>query len=331
MPFVTYDGNTHSRGIPGMSVPQIDVIILSWFRLANTLEAIDNVLAQEDVDVHAWVVDQGSDATCVEALRARARFEPRITLIELPTNLGPPGGRNRAIPLGTAPFICSLDNDAVFASPTSLAYAAERFAKDPTLGALGFRILIFENGDDDKLSWSYPRSLRAQRESRFVTTRFAAGAMMMRRAAWERTRGYDEALFFYWEELDLSYQIIDAGYRIEYDPAVQVRHKVDPDRRVEWSKDRFYYLVRNALYIDWKYYRSLRRVTTRAIGYQIKGGFNGVFSQAVRGVVDAVGMARRHVGQPLGPRARRYVDDNDEQHRGSLFDRIRNEVLERLP
>lgn len=313
------------------NVPEIDVIVLSWNRLESTLETIDSALAQERVGPHVWIVDQGSDSACVEALRLRAVEDSRLTLIELAENVGIPGGRNRAIQPGRAAVIVSIDNDAVFETSADLAYVAKRFEEDPQLGAIGFRVVTYQTGEDDRLSWAYPRSLRAQRDTAFVTTRFAGGAHAVRREAWERTRGYDESLFFYWEELDLSYQLIEAGYRIEYDPTVRIRHKVDPNRRVEWSSGRFYYLVRNALYIDWKYYRSLRRVAARAVGYQLKGAYNGLLSQALRGAVDAVSMALRHNASPLSQHARSYISAHDDRHRGRLIDRIRTEVLERLP
>jgi GT2 family glycosyltransferase len=73
--------------------------------------------------------------------------------------------------------------------------------RDPGLGAIGFRILVDATGTDDLLSWGYPRSLLARAGEVFDAAPFVGAGHAIRRAAWEAAGGYDEALFFCWEEL----------------------------------------------------------------------------------------------------------------------------------
>lgn len=312
--------------------PTVDVVILSWDRGRSTLEAVASARAQEGVATRVWVVDQGSGADCLEGLRAAARDDDAVTLVELGRNLGVAGGRNHGMSLGSAELIVALDNDAVFEHVRTVAAAADRFIADGSLAALGFRIMHGRTGRDDEGSWAYPRQLKARRDEPFYATRFCGAAHMIRRAALAATQGYDDALFFYWEELDLSYQLIQAGYRIGYEPSARALHFTGAEQRTHWEGDRFYYLVRNALYLEWKYFRSPRRLSTLAAGYQLKGLRNGVLRQSVRAVVDGLAMMRAIPAdvRPLGPEARDYIRKHDTSHRGGLLRRLRTEALERV-
>ena len=49
-------------------------------------------------------------------------------------------------------------------------------------------------------------------------------ALLMRRTAFEKVGGFDEAFFFYAEESDLFARLRQAGWRILYEPAASVVH-----------------------------------------------------------------------------------------------------------
>lgn len=330
---VPADGGASVTARPGRSAHSVDIVVLSWNRLDSTLETIESARSQRGVDARVWVVDQGSDQACLDGLRQGIAGADGVVLHELGRNYGVAGGRNRGMALGRAPYIVAIDNDAVFADERTVERAVERFEAEPGLAAIGFRIRNFYTGEDDESSWAYPRQLRSSRNQEFVTTRYCGAAHALRRSAIEETTWYDEALFFYWEEADLSYQLIQAGWRLIYLPDCVVRHKVDPEARTGWQGDRFYYLVRNAVYLDWKYFGSLWRAGTLAVGYQLKGLYNGAGRQAARALRDSGRMIRRRPAdrtRRLDERSRAYIRDHDERYRGTLWDRLRNEVFERL-
>jgi GT2 family glycosyltransferase len=318
---------------PGqMSRPSIDVVILSWDRADDTVAAAESVARQKEIDFSIWIVDQGSAPAELDQLRAATPRIPRAALVELGRNFGIPGGRNRGNSLGQADIIVSLDNDAELESETALARVADHFAEEPLLGALGFRILVASTGEDDRLSWVYPRQLWPRRAEPFLAGRFCGAGHALRRSALACTRAYDESLFFYWEELDLSYQLVELGYRVAYDPSIRVLHKVSPIARRSWGRDRFYFLVRNALYLQWRYFRNAPRWLAFGLGYLVKGVWNRVPGQAIHALADAIGMIRREPRiEPLGRRALDYLDAHDRRHRGRWWTRIRTEALERLP
>ena len=67
----------------------------------------------------------------------------------LDRNHGVAGGRNRGTALGHGRVIFGLDNDAEFADETTLARAVAALDQDPTLAAIGCRILLHARDTDD--------------------------------------------------------------------------------------------------------------------------------------------------------------------------------------
>ncbi|MFC7540636.1 hypothetical protein ACFQU2_15765 [Siccirubricoccus deserti] len=72
------------------------------------------------------------------------------------TAWGVAGGRNRATALGRGRVVFALDNDAEFATTTTLAEAVRALEAAPDLAAIGCRILVHATGADDLSSWGYP-------------------------------------------------------------------------------------------------------------------------------------------------------------------------------
>ena len=278
---------------PASDLADIDVIILSWDRTPETIEAIESALAQERVHQRVLVLDQGSKPENLEQLRRVAASDPRIVLREVGHNVGVAAGRNLASDLGQGRYIVALDNDAVFTDNLVLARVAATFAADPSLGALAFRILNFYSGADDEMCWDYPEALRPYADREFDVTRYIGAGHALRRDAFYGAGKYDESLFFAGEERDVSYRILNLGYRIKYAPHLAVRHKVLPGQRVRWDGGRYYYSVRNILYSDFKFGRSPLYLAKSVAALTLKGAYNGVGKQAMRGAWDAVRMARR--------------------------------------
>jgi len=90
--------------------------------------------------------------------------------------------------------------------------------------------------------------------------------MMVRREAIERAGMMPEEYFLYYEELDWSVRIREAGYRIAYDPRATVFHKESATTGRQ-SPLRSYYLTRNRLLFA----RRNRRGTARrlSVAYQL--------------------------------------------------------------
>jgi GT2 family glycosyltransferase len=308
--------------------PCVDVVVLSWNRLADTLECLDSVLSQKGVEVELWVVDQGSQPECLEALRRRCENRRAIHLLEAGRNRGVPAGRNLGMRAGRAATIVAIDNDAVFSDEHVLRRAHDRFSREPGLGALGFAIYDYHTGGPDAGCWGYPYPLPDYFDRTFSTARFCGAGHAIARQAFERTSGYDERLFFFGEELDLAFQLVELGYTPTYDPAIGVRHKSSGEGRLHWSSGRFYYNVRNMLYLNHKFFRDRLGTLKYAAGYLAKGLWNGEMLAACKGIKAGLDLIRESpFGPPLGPAARSYIERHELGPRGGLARRLLAEVL----
>jgi GT2 family glycosyltransferase len=313
-----------------MSMAGIDVVVLSLDRLADTHECIDSVLQQDHPDVRLWVLDQGSHIEGINSLCDRATVDGFH--FSVGKRIGVAAGRNKGYRKGGAPLIVALDNDAVLSDPEVLTRIEQRFAEDTKLGCLALAVYDYANGGPDLSSWSYPWPVESHFETEFLTARFCGAGHAISRKAFEDTQGYDEELFFFGEELDLSWSLIAAGYEIRYVPEVSVRHKSSQEQRIDWANGRYYHNVRNMLYLTRKYFRNPYLQATYTGGYLMKGLRNGLFKQAVKGVRDSLRMSDDwQRWQMLEGEAREYVLRHEYAPRGTFWQRMRREVLPPLP
>jgi GT2 family glycosyltransferase len=330
------DRTARHRLIAGAAGPpagayDADVVILSLDRAADTLAAIASALAQRGVSRHVLVFDQGSRPETLAALTAAVEGRGDATLVTVARNQGVAGGRNRAAALGHGRMIIGLDNDAVFATPDTLAGAVAVLDADPGLAAIGLRILVDATGDDDLLSWGYPRALLPRAGDCFDAVTFVGAGHAIRRAAWAQAGGYDEALFFCWEEYDLCLRVIQAGWRIRYHGELCIRHKVAPEGRVHWAGARWFCFVRNRLYIARKWGIGWPALTPRIAAYLLRGWRNRLLGQTLLALLAAMRMAAPQAKARLSPDAAAYLARHDAAHRGGWLGRLGREVFGLLP
>lgn len=330
---------THLAGAAGPATPvEADVIILAMDRAEETVAAIASARAQAGVSKHVWIADQGSAPANLARLAAAVEGAADATLVRLDRNHGVAGGRNRATALGAAPVVFALDNDAEFERPDTLARAAAALREEPDIAAIACRILVFATGQDDLSSWGYPASLIPRAAESFDVATFVGAGHAIRRADFEAAGGYDDALFFTWEEFDLSLRFLNMGRRIRYRGDIAVRHKVSPEARFNWGGTRWFHFVRNRLYVAMKHGANPAALLPRFLAYQLRGARNGVLAQGFRAGPAALAMAREFRPPPgtehlhgMTPQARAYLARHDAAHRGGLLSRLRREVLAALP
>ena len=270
-----------------------DVVILALDRAEDTVAAIRSALAQSGVTRHVFVVDQGSRPENLQMLSAAVAGRRDVSLVTLGSNCGVAGGRNRGTALGHGRVIVGLDNDAEFAAPDTLARLVAALDAEPDIAAIGCRIVTFATGADDMSSWGYARRLLPRAGETFDAATFVGAGHAIRRTAWDDAGGYDEALFFCWEELDFCLHARARGWRVRYRGDIEIRHKVSAEQRVGWSGARWFYFVRNRLYVGRKHGASWLGLLPRLGWYLVRALRDGALRQAGRGVLAAITLSRR--------------------------------------
>ena len=196
------------------------VILTMGNRPAELDRAIASALAQHDPAVELVVVGNGADLP---------PLPDGVQAVRLAENAGVAGGRNAGVDACTGDVVLFLDDDGWYPSGGLSAHVAARFAADPELAVLSFRVVDPEGGPG--VRWHVPRLRAGDPERSSEVTTFAGGACAIRRDAYLAAGGLPSAFFFAHEETDLAWRLIDRGYRIEYDAQAQMCHPAVPNAR----------------------------------------------------------------------------------------------------
>jgi GT2 family glycosyltransferase len=201
---------------------KLSFIVVTYQRGPLLQQCLDSIYQQQDLPrpFEVIVVDNGGDAV-VEPPR-----DPNIILrVEQPgRNLYPPGGRNLGMSLGSGAYLVTLDDDAVWHTPDAVARMCRLLEENPTCGVVAVRSLDAANqpilSEQPHPNKAYILSVEKPVEVPY----FYGVGNAIRAETFQRVGGYTERIKMQMEEADLSVRIIEAGYRILFDPNVAVNH-----------------------------------------------------------------------------------------------------------
>nr|WSX48829.1 glycosyltransferase [Streptomyces sp. NBC_00974] len=195
-----------------MTTPmRLGAVIITMGNRPDELKALLDSVARQDGDpVEVAVVGQGVRLTGLpEGVRA----------VELPENLGIPGGRNVGIeafgPGGReVDALLFLDDDGLLEHTDTAELCRQAFAEDPELGIVSFRIADPETGETQRRHVPRLRASDPMRSSRVTT--FLGGANAVRTKVFEQVGDLPGEFFYAHEETDLAWRALDAGWQIDY-------------------------------------------------------------------------------------------------------------------
>jgi GT2 family glycosyltransferase len=188
------------------------VIITMGTRPAELARAIASTEPLRADGVELVLVGNGADLPSVP---------PDVTALRLPANAGVAAGRNAGIRACSGDVVLFLDDDAWFSDPGIGQHVVARFAADPRLAVLAFRVVDPAGGAG--VRWHVPR-LRADPDRSSPVTTFVGAGFAARKAAWLAAGGLPDLFFFAHEETDLAWRLIDRGYTLEYDHDARICH-----------------------------------------------------------------------------------------------------------
>ena len=214
---LTDTGLAHPRPPAADPAPEVTVVIPVRDRPAG----LDRCLAALGTRYPVIVVDDGSADPAATA-RACARHGAR--LVSRPVCGGPGPARNSGLALASTPLIAFLDSDCE-AGPEWISQLAAHFA-DPMIGAVAPRVrpVTGPGAAGRYLAARAPIDLGPAQARVAPLTRMSyvpTAALLVRADA--LGGGFDPSLR-YGEDVDLVWRMVEAGWRVRYDPAAQVRH-----------------------------------------------------------------------------------------------------------
>ena len=238
----------------------LSVVLVNYKVPQLTIEAVRSVLAscrQIEGEVEVIVLDNASDDDSMERLRTALGAEPRVKLLESPTNGGFARGNNQAIAEARGDYLLLLNPDTLIGEST-LTYCLTFLQTHPEAGAVGPR-LINQSGAMHPESkrgvptlWHsfcrFTRLYRLAPHSAWLNGYYQGhrspdevqqvpvltGAfLMMRRALYLAVGGLDERYFMYGEDIDLCYTIERAGYHNYYLPTPVLHYKGESEQAAD--------------------------------------------------------------------------------------------------
>lgn len=246
----------------------ISIIILSWNDSKLVTQAVQSILQNTPhslLDYECIVIDNASADNSVAMLE---QFGDQIRLIKNDTNRGYAGGNNQGYSLAKGEYILLLNQDTII--PTGTIAAMQHWLNDhPEYGGVTTKLLNIDSSTQYYMHrrfptlWSVTLALLHKRWQSFLpqavkrylyldkdfTQDFdieqAAGAcLMVRRSAIDKLGClFDEAHFpLYYNDVDLSYRLWQAGYKICCLCGVSVTHyKGTSVRRIpRWLNSKIY-------------------------------------------------------------------------------------------
>lgn len=157
-----------------------------------------------------------------------------VRTVELPENLGIPGGRNVGIEaFGAAgsevDALLFLDDDGSLPLNDTARLVREAFTEDPALGIVSFRIADPETGLTQRRHVPRLRASDPLRSSRVTT--FLGGANAVRTRVLAEVGPLPDDFFYAHEETDLAWRALDAGWMIDYRADMVLHHPTMPPSR----------------------------------------------------------------------------------------------------
>ncbi len=203
-----------------MSMSPFSIVIVSYNSAAVLSQAIRSVPAGHEV----IVVDNASSDMSADIARAEG-----ASVLQMPTNLGFGAACNRGAALASHPLILFLNPDARLrrGALNALAKAFSQYpncaAANPMIrGAGGKQFFRFRT---KLLPRPYLRRPPLPTADCKITLLIGA-ALAIRRDIFEKVGGFDESIFLYFEDDDLSVRLLKAGYDLYYVHDAVVDHEL---------------------------------------------------------------------------------------------------------
>ncbi|MEO8129330.1 MAG: glycosyltransferase family 2 protein [Bryobacteraceae bacterium] len=235
-----------------MLAPCVTVVIPTLTADDTLVECVRSLEAQSRRDFEVIIVDNSGQ----QLVRRRKAAGERATVIENTVNAGFGGAINQAFHQSSAPFLATLNDDAV-ADPNWVASLMAAVEKRPDVGMWASQVRLFPSGKLDSAGMLVSGDGSSKQRGHLGNpTEYgeleeallpSGSAALYRRKMLEEIGLFDEDFFLYCEDTDLGLRARWAGWKCLYVPAAIVDHHYSHSAgRV--SSLKAYYVERNRLF-----------------------------------------------------------------------------------
>lgn len=306
---------------------RVCVIVLCYNGRPHLEACLSSLRRQSYHDFWVILADNGSTDDSVRFARQKFGDWPRLEIMVHGKNHGFAKGNNiparDALSRG-AEYLVFLNQDTEV-TPDWLAELVKEADRDKNVGACASKALLFDKrgmmdyggGGINFLGFGYSIGAGEPDKGKYKRREIAmacGGYFLLRSEAALRVGLFDDDYFLYCDDIDLSWRLMSAGYRIMYVPKSLVYHKYHP---TVFSKGKLYYLERNRLATILKNYslKGLFLISPMIVvmelsllGYSLMTGW---LKEKLRGYLWNLRMLRKTIRKRSEIQARRAVPERD--------------------
>lgn len=234
--------------MPIPNKPILSIVFLNYNRLPETRYTVAHLLQllaeRTHPDIEIIAIDNGSGDGTGAYLQSQA---PIVKSILLNSNTGI-AGYNDGFKQAQGDYILVLDDDSHPVDNVTLDRMIHTFNYRPEIGVIACRI---ENTEGQTVrTWHLP-DIEDDGEPT-DSMAFVGCGFAIRRTLFEQIGWYPAEFFLYQNEMEVAIRVLEANYRILYDPHCHVIHRQSPIGRPNWR--RVYYPTRNTIWIIRRYF-----------------------------------------------------------------------------
>ena len=233
---------------------KVTAIIVNWNDKDVIVECIQSLLDQNRNEIDIIISDNGSKDDSVEFIR---KCFPSIKIIENGENLGFGSAINRGLGLAKGDYLLFLNSDLKLHSKC-VGELAKVLESDSNVGGTIPKILHIDQQNTinslgvliNYTGIAYPNLLGEKDPGYQEPFESACGGIfMLRREVYETVGGFDEDLFLYHEDHDLSWRIRLAGWHLKVIPQAIMYHHYKFNKGIlkyySSEKNRLHILLKN--------------------------------------------------------------------------------------
>jgi GT2 family glycosyltransferase len=226
----------------------VSVIIITYRRHQDVVDLLDTLCRQSFRDFEVILIDNEPASPLRSSIDQSWPFI--LHYKNMPMNLGVAGGRNQGIQAAQSEYLVFIDDDALFLRGDALDRVVHTFRTYPELGCIAFQIRNYYTRQIAR--GEFPRSDHTCADQEIRVGYFVGAGHAIKKEVFDKVGCYPEDFIYGVEELDLSYRMIIAGYKILYIPEIVVLHKASPAGRLP-TADIIRHYLRNRIQVVTKY------------------------------------------------------------------------------
>ena len=247
--------------------PLVSIVTINYNNTQVTLELLLSIKECTYKNLHVIVVDNGSEENPATIISEKF---PDVVVVRSDVNLGFSAGNNLGCKHAKGEYIFFVNNDTLFAENV-IEELIKPFSEIEHLAIVSPKMIYYESPNIIQYAGSTEiNSLTGRNEVvgkgqvdndrlfKSGLTFFAHGAaMIIKKSILNEIGGFPDIFFLYYEEIDYSYKVRKAGYKIYYNNKAVIYHRVSYSVGEDSSLKTFY-MTRNRILFMQRNFSSVR-------------------------------------------------------------------------